>query len=74
MLNYGCTWVWGNNLSFYLYYTTLFLLKVVKALRDLHWAQKEDEGGGLDRNGSQPLFGHGSFVPVPVGTRPSMIV
>ena len=34
----------------------------------------EDGGSGPDLNGSQPLVGWGSFVPVPAGTRPSTIL
>ena len=34
----------------------------------------EDGGAGPDLNGSQPLVRWGSFVPVPAGTRPSVIL
>ena len=34
----------------------------------------EDGGAGPDLNGSQPLVGRGSFVPVPAGTRLSAIL
>jgi hypothetical protein len=36
--------------------------------------RKEDGRGGPNWNGFQPLVGQGSFVPVPAGTRPSMIL
>ena len=44
------------------------------ALDALGWVHAEDGGAGPDLNGSQPLVGWGSFVPVPAGTRPSMIL
>ena len=44
------------------------------ALEALGLAQVEDGGSGPDQNGSQPLVGRCSFVPVPVGARPSEIV
>ena len=34
----------------------------------------EDGGTGHNLNGSQPLVGRGSFVSVPAGTRPSVIL
>ena len=43
------------------------------ALDALGRVQAEDGGAGSDLNGSQPLIGHGSFVPVLTGTRPSVI-
>ena len=44
---------------------------VLDALGQVH---AEDGGAGSDLNGSQPLVGRGSFVPVPAGTRPSVIL
>ena len=44
---------------------------VLDALCRVH---AEDGGAGPDLNGSQPLVGRGSFVPVPAGTRPSVIL
>jgi hypothetical protein len=44
------------------------------ALNTLGLVHVEDGRAGPDLNGSQPLVGWGSFVPVPAGTRPSMIV
>ena len=44
------------------------------ALDALSQVYAEDRGAGPDLNGSQPLVGWGSFVPVPAGTRPSMIL
>ena len=40
----------------------------------LGWVHAEDGRAGPDLNGSQPLVGLGSFVPVPAGTRPSSIL
>ena len=40
----------------------------------LGWVYTEDGGAGPDLNGSQPLVGQGSFVPVPAGTRPSSVL
>ena len=44
------------------------------ALDALGQVHTEDGGAGPDLNGSQPLVGWGSFVPVPAGTRPSAIL
>jgi hypothetical protein len=44
------------------------------ALYALGWVHAEDSGAGPNLNGSQPLVGQGSFVPVPAGTRPSAIL
>jgi hypothetical protein len=44
---------------------------VLDALGRVH---AEDGRAGHDLNGSQPLVGLGSFVPVPAGTRPSSIL
>ena len=44
------------------------------ALDALGQVHTEDGGAGTDLNGSQPLVGRGSFVPVPAGTRPSLIL
>ena len=44
------------------------------ALNALGRVHTEDGWAGPDLNGSQPLFRRGSFVPVPAGTRPSMIL
>ena len=44
------------------------------ALDALGRVHTEDGGAGTDLNGSQPLVGRGSFVPVPAGTRPSAIL
>ena len=44
------------------------------ALDALGWVHSEDGRAGPDLNGSQPLVGQGSFVPVPAGTRPSEIL
>ena len=44
------------------------------ALDALGWVHAEDGGAGPDLNGSQPLVGRGSLVPVLVGTRPSTIL
>jgi hypothetical protein len=45
------------------------------ALRDvLRRVPTEDGRAGPDLNGSQPLVGRDSFVPVPAGTRPSAIL
>ena len=41
------------------------------ALDALGQVHKEDGRACPNRNGSQPLVGQGSFVPVPAGTRPS---
>ena len=40
----------------------------------LDWVHTEDGGAGPDLNGFQPLVGQGSFVSVPSGTRPSVIL
>jgi hypothetical protein len=44
------------------------------ALDALGRVHAEDGGAVPDLNGSQPLVRHGSFVPVPAGTRPSTIL
>jgi hypothetical protein len=44
------------------------------ALDALGQVQAEDGGDGPNLNGSQPLVGQGSFVPVPAGTSPSAIL
>ena len=44
------------------------------ALDALGQVHAEDGGAGPDLNGSQPLMGWRSFVPVPAGTRPSTIL
>ena len=44
------------------------------ALDALGRVHAEDGGAGPDLNGSQPLVGQNSFVPVPAVTRPSEIL
>ena len=44
------------------------------ALDALSQVHAEDGGTGPDLNGSQPLVGWDSFVPLPAGTRPSEIL
>ena len=44
------------------------------ALDAFGWVHVEDDWASPDLNGSQPLVGQGSFVPVPAGTRPSRIL
>jgi hypothetical protein len=44
------------------------------ALDALGWVHTEDGRSGPDLNGSQPLVGPGSFVPLPASTRPSLIL
>ena len=44
------------------------------ALDALDWVHAEDGGAGPDLNGSQPLVRWGSSVPVPAGTRLSVIL
>ena len=44
------------------------------ALDALGCVHAEDGGAVPDLNGSQPLVGRGSSVPVPAGTRPSRIL
>ena len=44
------------------------------ALDALGQVHTEDGRAGPDLNGSQPLVGQGSFVPVPAGTTPSVIL
>ena len=46
----------------------------IGALDALGWVHAEDGRAGPDLNGSQPLVGHGSSVPVPAVTRPSSIL
>jgi hypothetical protein len=43
------------------------------ALDAFSWVHSEDGRAGSDLNGSQPLVGWGSSVPVPAGTRTSAI-
>ena len=45
-----------------------------EALNALSWVQAEDGRAGPDWNGSWPLVRQGSFVSVPAGTRPSVIL
>jgi hypothetical protein len=40
----------------------------------LSWVHAEDGEARPNWNGSQPLVRQGSFVPVPAGTRPSVIL
>jgi hypothetical protein len=44
------------------------------SLDSLGLVHAEDGGRCPDQNGSQPLFRRGSFVPVPAGTRTSVIL
>ena len=44
------------------------------ALDTLSRVYTEDGRAGPDLNGSQPLVGWGSFISVPAGTRPSVIL
>ena len=44
------------------------------ALDTLGRVHAEDGGAGPDLNGSQPLVRWVSFVPIPAGTRPSVIL